>query len=128
MELGDFTTNGTYSEVKEFNDWLGTLDFKHKFLVAGKGDLVLDPSLRRGGIGKSDPRELITNAQYLEDVGVDIEGFKIWGTPWAETMDRYGAFHINKEAVARKKFGEIPEETDLLLSYAPPFGKQSGRW
>ncbi len=117
--LGDFTANGTRKEVVAFNDWLGTLDFEEKFIVAGKSDLALDPALNRSS---DKTKELITNAHYLEDSGVNIMGMKIFGTPWSQDPAQYGAFHLENEADAKRKFDDIPEDVDILMSYTPPFG------
>ena len=35
IHAGDFSISGLVSEVKEFNDWLGTLPHKHKIVIAG---------------------------------------------------------------------------------------------
>lgn len=39
---GDFTRRGTVAEIKDFNDWLGRLPYKHKVVVAGNHDLLFD--------------------------------------------------------------------------------------
>ena len=70
-EIGDFLGNGTKEELIAFNEWLGKLDFEEKFIVAGKSDLALDPALRRDG---DKTKELITNAHYLEDSGINVMG------------------------------------------------------
>ena len=42
---------GHISEVKQFNNWLGTLPHKHKIVIAGNHELSLDESfLEKGGI------------------------------------------------------------------------------
>ena len=35
IHAGDFSITGLVSEVKQFNDWLGTLPHKHKIVIAG---------------------------------------------------------------------------------------------
>jgi len=35
IHAGDFSISGLVSEVKEFNNWLGTLSHKHKIVIAG---------------------------------------------------------------------------------------------
>ena len=35
IHAGDFSITGLVYEVKEFNDWLGTLPHKHKIVIGG---------------------------------------------------------------------------------------------
>ena len=65
FHAGGLTENGTKAELREFNEWLGKLDFEEKFIVAGKSDLALEPSLIREGPWKGDPRDILRNAVYL---------------------------------------------------------------
>jgi hypothetical protein len=45
---------------REFNEWLGTLAFKHKIVIGGNHDLHLYH------IGKEEATNLLSNATYLE--------------------------------------------------------------
>ena len=36
IHAGDFSEAGHISEVKAFNEWLGSLPHKHKIVIAGK--------------------------------------------------------------------------------------------
>merc|ERR1712134_199914 len=45
IHSGDFTYTGTYQEVKDFSDWIDTLDFKHKIIIAGNHELTMDREL-----------------------------------------------------------------------------------
>ncbi|MEY4540707.1 MAG: hypothetical protein RLZZ306_2464, partial [Bacteroidota bacterium] len=51
-----------------------TLPHRHKIVIAGNHDLYFEavPSVAN---------LLITNAIYLNDSGIEIEGLKIWGSP-----------------------------------------------
>ena len=42
IHAGDFTARGTLAEVQHFNAWLGSLQVKHKVVIAGNHDLTLD--------------------------------------------------------------------------------------
>lgn len=42
IHTGDFTFQGMLHEVKSFSDWLGTLDFKHKLVIAGNHEVTFD--------------------------------------------------------------------------------------
>jgi predicted phosphohydrolase len=75
VHAGDFSTRGGVEEVARFNAWLGTLPHKHKVVIAGNHDFLFErePVLARS---------MLTNATYLEDSGVTIEGVRFWGSPW----------------------------------------------
>jgi 3',5'-cyclic AMP phosphodiesterase CpdA len=42
VHSGDFTLRGTEKEIKDFNEWLGTLKFKHKIIIAGNHDFAFE--------------------------------------------------------------------------------------
>lgn len=69
---GDMSRLGRERTIRKFNDFLGQLPHLHKLVIAGNHDLLFekDPSLARS---------LITNAIFLEDAMVEIEGIKIYG-------------------------------------------------
>lgn len=46
IHAGDFTRCGHLQEVKDFNNWLGTLPHKHKIVIAGNHELSFDQKLR----------------------------------------------------------------------------------
>ena len=46
MHAGDFTRCGHLQEVRDFNNWLGTLPHKHKIVIAGNHELSFDQIFR----------------------------------------------------------------------------------
>lgn len=57
---------------------------------------------------------------YLEDSGVEINGLKIWGSPWQLPFFDW-AYNMEEEELA-KKWALIPDDTDILLTHSPPYG------
>ena len=114
LHCGDFSGRGTLAEVTEFNTWLGNLDYTHKIIIAGNHDFLFerDPVLARS---------LITNAIYLEDESVEIEGVKIYGSPWQPWFYDW-AFNLKRGAALAEKWALIPEDTDILITHGPPMG------
>ncbi len=114
IHAGDMTCVGGINEIKEFNEWLGTLPHRHKIVIAGNHDLFLDyvPSMAKA---------LITKAIYLNDSGVEIEGLKIWGSPISPNYQDW-AFNRERGEEVRKHWEMIPEDTDILITHCPPFG------
>jgi predicted phosphohydrolase len=74
IHAGDSTMAGRVEEIAIFNHWLGTLPHQHKILIAGNHDWLFE---REPALAES----LITNAIYLRDSSVIIEGIKFYGSP-----------------------------------------------
>lgn len=116
---GDMTDHGSVSEVMELNQWLARQPQRYKILIAGNHDLALqDP----GG------SSLITNAIYLCDTGVTIEGVKFYGSPWVPYINGCFAFEASTPGEINKYWNKIPEDTDVLITHAGPSGIMSARW
>eukprot|EP01119_Soliformovum_irregulare_P021604 TRINITY_DN7229_c0_g1_i1.p1 TRINITY_DN7229_c0_g1~~TRINITY_DN7229_c0_g1_i1.p1 ORF type:complete len:255 (-),score=39.45 TRINITY_DN7229_c0_g1_i1:115-879(-) len=128
-DFGDYFTTSMQRDIIEFNNWLGTLPHKHKLVVAGNHDLVLNPD----DVERS--RKLLSNCTYLQDETVEVEGIKIHGCPWQPTrlwIKRSNAFSIDPPEL-RKKLDLIPEDVDILLTHCPAitilddyFGRKGG--
>ena len=67
IHAGDCLGQGTLENIEELNEWLGTLPHRRKIVIAGNHDWAFQetPELAR---------QALTNAIYLEDSGVEIEG------------------------------------------------------
>lgn len=114
IHAGDMTCVGGIDEIKEFNEWLGTLPHRHKIVIAGNHDLFL-------GLVPSMANVFITNAIYLNDSGIEIEGIKIWGSPISPNYQDW-AFNRERGKAIRKHWEMIPEDTYILITHCPPFG------
>ncbi len=112
IHAGDATVQGKFDEVIEFNRWLGTLPHKHKIFVAGNHDFLFERS-------PDLARVLLTNAQYLLDSFVVVEGLKIYGSPWQPRFFDW-AFNLDRGAALRRKWDQIPADTDVLITHGPP--------
>lgn len=114
---GDLMNGGYEDEVglvRDFNAWLGELPHKYKVVIAGNHDRLFE----------SNPKfsqSLITNAAYLENSGIEVEGFKIWGSPQQPEFCNW-AFNVPRGEAIRKYWDLIPEDTDILVTHGPPWG------
>ena len=101
-------------EVRKFLSWFSLLPIKYKIFVAGNHD----SSIEKGFVD----RETFDNCGviYLENEGIEIEGFKIWGSPFTP---RYGhwAFMKSRDKIDRL-WQHIPDDTDILIVHGPPKG------
>jgi Icc-related predicted phosphoesterase len=114
LHAGDISKRGRLPEIVEFNDWLGTLPHPHKIIIAGNHDFLFE---QEPLVAKS----LISNAIYLEDSGVEIEGLKIWGSPMSPWFFDW-AFNRERGEEIRRHWQMIPADTDVLITHGPPFG------
>jgi Icc-related predicted phosphoesterase len=115
IHAGDFTINGSVQEVVEFNNWLGTLKYEHKIVSAGNHDFYFERK-------PEEARGVLTNAIYLLDESVEIDGIKIYGSPWQPWFNDW-AFNLQRGKPLQEKWESIPEDTDILITHGPPFGR-----
>jgi Icc-related predicted phosphoesterase len=110
---GDICRKGNNDEIKRFDHWLARLPHQHKLVIAGNHD--------RPFAKAENPNELIKNGVYLQDSGIEINGFKFWGSPW---QPRYfdGAFDLKRGPELSEVWRKIPVDTDVLITHTPPFG------
>ena len=64
--------------------------------------------------------DLPKNVHYLRDSMIEIDGLKIYGTPW--TPPFYDWAFMAEETELDRKFSGIPEGIDILLSHGPAYG------
>ena len=114
IHAGDCSKRGREIELVNFNDWLGSLPHRHKILIAGNHDFLFEED-------PSAATKLITNATYLLDSGVEIEGLHIWGSPWQPWFFDW-AFNLKRGEPLREKWALIPANTDVLVTHGPPYG------
>lgn len=111
---GDMADKGTLKEVADFNHFLGNLPHKHKIMICGNHDFAFERT-------PAEAQALITNATYLQDEAITVEGLKIYGTPWQPWFHNW-AFNLQRGAEIREKWDLIPADTDILITHGPPMG------
>lgn len=113
IHAGDFTMfSKSMKAIEDFNDWLGELPHRHKIIVPGNHEFFLEADASR--------RSLLSNATILINEGIDVHGLRLWGTP---VTPLYGsAFGLSSPEDRKRLCGQIPEDTDILISHGPPFG------
>jgi Icc-related predicted phosphoesterase len=114
IHAGDFSAHGTLDNAVEFNEWLGTLDYEHKIVIAGNHELCFEKSPEKA-------EKLITNAVYLKDSSIVIDGMKFYGAPWQPTFYNW-AFNLDRGDEIKQKWDMIDEDTDVLITHGPLFG------
>lgn len=128
LHSGDFSNIGNDKDIVHFNNFLSTLPHPHKVVIAGNHDLSFDlennASLKLNfgnlhSLNAAETKAKLTNCIYLEDSGINLLGYNIYGSPWTPTFFDW-AFNLDRGENIRKKWELIPPNTDLLLTHGPP--------
>jgi Icc-related predicted phosphoesterase len=112
---------GHQHEIIEFSKWFHHLPgYKHKVMIAGNHDFGFEklPEESREAVAR------YPNVIYLQDNMVNLDGIKIWGSPWQPKFYNW-AFNLPKNGDELKsKWDMIPENVnlDILITHGPPFG------
>jgi predicted phosphodiesterase len=82
IHAGDFTRRGTLKEIDNFADFLGSLNIKHKIVIAGNHDILFDSKYDSHKNESLNAKSHLKNCYYLEDSSIEIYGYKFYGSPW----------------------------------------------
>lgn len=113
IHSGDATYKGTPFEIMKFGLWFCSLPHKMKIFVSGNHDWMMQRQER-------DALEHLSGCIYLKDSSVEVDGFKIWGSPWQPFFYDW-AFNLQRGEEIQKKWDLIPVETNILITHGPPF-------
>lgn len=114
IHAGDITYFGASRVLHDFNEYMGSLPYSHKIVIAGNHDFCI----------ADDPKAyaaILTNCIYLQDQSVTIEGIKFYGSPWQPWFEGM-AFNLQRGLEIKAKWDLIPEDTDVLITHGPPYG------
>jgi len=119
IHAGDATLRGTMGEIAEFSAWFRTFPHRHKVFIAGNHDWLFEknPMLAQSLLDRS-----IT---YLEDSVTEVEGLRIYGSPWSPRFLVW-AFNLDRGEPIRRKWNLIPEGIDILVTHGPAIGDLGG--
>jgi len=120
LHAGDFTRRGTAAEIQDFNAWLGELPYRHKIVIAGNHDFLFEQQ-------PDQARQLLTEAIYLEDSGIEIAGIHFWGSPVSPRFFDW-AFNRERGSEMAEHWSMIPTHIDILLTHTPPHGLLDRIW
>ena len=104
--------------LHDFNDWLKEIPCKYKIVIAGNHDFELER------IGKYECKRLLTNCIYLENEFIEVDGLKIWGSPYCPYFNNW-AF-MQPDNMLREIWDTIPLETEILVTHTMPYGILDG--
>jgi len=114
IHAGDFTNRGSISDIQRFSEFIGRQPHKYKIVIAGNHDRSFESA-------PLDAQKELKNCIYLQDSGIEIEGIKIWGSPWQPEFCNW-AFNLDRGKPLKEKWDLIPNDTDILITHGPPYG------
>lgn len=102
-----------FNPQMDFIHWYSELDIKYKIYVPGN----------------HNTSERMFQEHHYSDNGiirlihqsVEIEGLKIFGSPYTPTFGIDWAYNINRSKIY-EYWQEIPEDTDIVVTHGPPLG------
>jgi len=123
IHSGDFMSSGyNPSEAESFFNWFDSIkNYDTKILIAGNHDRIMenDPSWASGVLTG------YKTIEYLQDEELTLfpeDNIHIWGSPWQPKFYNW-AFNLERGEEIKQKWDLIPENTDILITHGPPFGK-----
>lgn len=117
IHAGDLTPRGNHNEFISVGNWFRELKkrFKYRIMIAGNHDFSLMWNSRMILENYFDPDVI-----YLEDKGVEIEGFKIYGSPWVPQFRDWAFMKLDHEL--KPHWDAIPDDIQILITHGAPHG------
>lgn len=116
IHSGDATIEGGHVEVIDFLNWFSQLPHKRKIFVAGNHDWLFEIDNRHARLLLADSKII-----YLQDSSIEIDGVKIYGSPWQPRFFDW-AFNLDRGPEMAEKWAMIPDDIDVLITHGPPYG------
>ena len=119
VHSGDCTRYGEFAETDLFMNWFTKQNAKHKVLVAGNHDFVLQQMDRRNWLLANN-----YGVTYLEDSFINIDGLGIYGSPWSPVYGMW-AFMKQRNDELDQVWCKVPTDrsVDLLVTHTPRYGR-----
>jgi len=156
LSVSNFTPAGDFAvrckddtQIKNFNVWLGSQNYKHKIVIAGFEGIcnafclswpLTHPNRNHEYVfNKYTSAEIqskyLTNCTYLQDSSLVVEGITLYGTPWNGSTYALTVLTLRSsytscsnmsfsspKAKLSEKWALIPAGVDILVTHMPPSG------
>lgn len=120
IHAGDISSIGNIEEIRNFLKWYDSLQYSHKIFIAGNHDYGFETHIRDDSVMKL--LDEFPNITYLMDSGIEIEGMKIYGSPWQPRFFDW-AFNVDRNSEElNSKWEMIPDDIDILITHGPASG------
>ncbi len=113
--------HSAYQRLWFDNNFLPFIENKAKNIVfvAGNHDRMFE-KIMKSNEEDSFRATLPKHIHYLRDSMIELDGLKIYGTPFTPMFCNW--FFMDDENGLDRRFSKIPENIDILLSHGPAFG------
>ncbi|KAH8689478.1 metallophosphoesterase domain-containing protein [Talaromyces proteolyticus] len=139
VHAGDLSQFGTFPEIQAQLTWLSAQPHRHKVVVAGNHDLLLD----RNFVAAHPDRELDKHADlewgdgnyslhYLEHETIEFavespndgepRRVSVFGSPWTPRCGNWAFQYQSGKDAQFDWIGVIPNDTDIAVLHGPPKG------
>jgi Icc-related predicted phosphoesterase len=88
-------------------------------IVPGNHDMIMDKNMTNLYPDINFEIKWSKNVHILIDKLVEINGLKIYGTPWIPIINFRWAFESDNKKL-KEKFNLIPKDVDILITHTPP--------
>jgi len=126
IHCGDFTHMGTLDDTLDFNDWLGTLQYDHKFIISGNHERLC------GDVREHHKfQDLLTNGYFVTHEFVKLEqfgGLTLFLSSWDKKASANSEESTEKELFLwndvhlYREEGKEERGIDILITHQPPMG------
>jgi predicted phosphohydrolase len=113
IHSGDGCIRGTLDEARRWGEFIDEQPHAHKIVIAGNHDRCFESDL--AGARATLPRSVV----FLHDSGIELDGIRIWGSPWQPWFLSW-AFNLPRGPELARKWALIPDATDILVTHGPP--------
>ncbi len=113
IHAGDLTMDGSPHQLESAIAWLKKQPHTHKIIIAGNHDRCLQSHTWTKHLFNDN------NMHYLQDSMAELEGLRIWGSPW--TLQFFDWAFMKTESQLEDLYAAIPP-CDILITHGPPFG------
>lgn len=117
IHAGDFTGYDSPEALDAFADWFRSQPHRHKVLIAGNHDRCFQ---QQPTVTKAKFQGWV---HYLQDSGCELEGIRIWGSPWTPRFFDFSFMLARQGEAIKERWQRIPLSTQLLITHGPAQGK-----
>jgi Icc-related predicted phosphoesterase len=132
VHCGDFSNHGSLEETARFARWFSSLPHRHKILVPGNHDMIMDRGYYKAYWNDWSHVKQSTDEAFalfedkgvhvLVDESVTLGGVKVYGCPQVVCYASWQtAFNSPPDKIS-PYWKNIPDDVDVLLTHSPPAG------
>lgn len=145
VHAGDLSNHGSFDEIQDQLSWLSSQPHKHKVVIAGNHEALLDQKLMDQHPERNYSSNGGRNARYLEwgtitylynqSTMLEFKGtsektgskssrcLKIYGSP---ITPQYGISAFQLPRSEDPWTNRVPDDTDILITHGPPYKHLDG--